>query len=67
MKRHQHRQARRRQPNYMQAMLAALPAHEPGKVYTMQVEHDDCCSIWRGKPCNCAPRVGKPEEMRSGN
>ena len=67
MKRHQHRQARRRQPNYMQAMAKAGQAHEPGKVYTLQVEHDDCCSIWRGKPCNCAPRVGKPEEMRSGN
>ena len=62
MKRHEYRQKRRRTPNYMRPMLTTGQALECSKVYTMQVEHDDCCSIWRGKPCNCAPIVRKPED-----
>lgn len=67
MRRHEYRQARRRTPNYMPAMLAAGGALECGKVYRVRIEHDDCCAIWRGKPCNCTPIVRKPQEVRSGN
>ena len=59
MKRHEHRQAQRRAPNYMAAVLAAMRAqvYAPGKVYPITVFHDDCCAIWRGRPCNCTPIV----------
>ena len=65
MRRHEYRQQRRRTPNYMPAMLAAGQRLECGKVYRVRVEHDDCCSIWRGKPCNCTPIVRTPQEVRS--
>ena len=67
MKRHEHRQQRRRQPNYMQAMLAGLNGLAGSKVYTLHVEHDAGCGIWHGKPCNCTPIVRKPEEVHGGN
>lgn len=63
MRRHEYRQQKRRTPHYMPAMLAAGRALEPGKVYTQRIEHDDCCAIWRGKPCNCTPIVRTPQEM----
>ena len=32
---------------------------KPG-IYTIDVEHDDNCSIWKSGVCNCNAKVSKP-------
>lgn len=66
-KRHAHRKAQRqarRQPNYMPALTEAVRAHQGAGVFSVQVEHDDRCCIWRGEPCNCNPVVHTPRAVR---
>ena len=51
------------------SICVATPAgrarERPG-VYQVRIEHDGCCAIWQGKPCNCTPIVRKPQAVRSG-
>lgn len=55
---------RQRNPRYRADVMAATQAVERGKVYTIMVQHDNDCGIWRGKSCNCAPIVREPQEVR---
>ena len=37
---------------------------EPGKVYIMDVRHDDWCDLLSGKgTCNCNPEVCEPKRI----
>lgn len=33
---------------------------KPG-IYDVEVQHDDWCTIWRTKVCNCKPYIGLKE------
>ncbi len=45
--------------NYLSKLLAMVRSGElaasPGNVSEVTVTHDDGCSIWLGRACNCDP------------
>jgi hypothetical protein len=51
------RKLRRTVGNYVPMVLALARHATPGTVNEVRVEHDDSCRIFRGKPCDCDPRV----------
>jgi hypothetical protein len=70
MRRHERRQAQRqarRTRGYMHAIANRSANLAPGHVYTVRVEHDDCCRIWKGGPCSCSPAVGHPQRWEEAH
>jgi hypothetical protein len=64
------RQQKAQLPCYLPAALVAaeLADLEPGKVYVLEVRHDDSCSLLAGLgPCDCKPEVRPPQPLDGGN
>jgi hypothetical protein len=51
----------RRPPRCAAAVAQVAAQLKPGSVGIIRVKHDDWCSIWQGKACNCEPIVEPPE------
>lgn len=51
-----------RTPSYMDRVIALGQQLERGKVYIMNIKHDDTCSYWINGHCNCHPDI-EPVEM----
>ena len=53
--------ARYKHGNYQAKILASIARgeidKEPGAVTLIDVNHDEWCAFWNGKPCNCNPEI----------
>ncbi len=50
--------------SYLEDVLKRVAAEniKPGRVYDLNILHDDWCDLINGKgPCNCEPTVSKPK------
>ena len=45
--------------SYKRRLLRQLRRCKPG-LYEVVVKHDDACTIWLGKGCDCRATVGRP-------
>lgn len=58
---------RDRTPNYLPAVAAIAHTATRGMVNHVNIYHDEWCGIFKGKVCNCNPRVerGIPTPVRN--